>query len=164
MDEKELKVIEITSLDQLPKAGDEVLVEFDAEGARHRIKAKRLSHRQWTELNFSLPQPSPPDRMGPRGLEPNFKNVDYLSELDKRFQALSLLRIAATLVVPIPGGTVEQKANYIAENLSEGFVSAVYIAIATLHGEGDAVAQRVDTFHSDGDAGDAGDEELGDKA
>ena len=151
----------VTSLDDLPSAGDTIWIEFTAEGGIYEIETRRLSHADWMQIDFDLPHESPPQRVGKRGVEYNYEDVDYLKRVGQRQQTLALRRIAASLTMPIAGNDLEQKARTISTTKPVGFVNALYGALSALHGEGEAdVVERV--FHKATAAPDVGVKDAGD--
>lgn len=114
------------------------LVEFDMGDTEFEVSMKRISFRQWREIEDSVPVVVPPERVQGKQKRFAYDHPRYRDEQDERMNRIGVLRVAASVVDDVPGKTLEERADFLAENLTIGMVLRMYRWLAEMHGEGES--------------------------
>ncbi len=133
-----------------------VELEFE-DGEILEVELRELSFKEWQALGYSVTEPGAPHIADKRGRkEYDYNEPNYLQKRAQASDRRNILRLAAAMVEPVPGETVEEKADYLAENLDPVMLGGLLQAIF-LRGEqiSARVVERAGSFHGSGSNGHA---------
>ncbi len=157
-DEKQQeKTRRAATLADLTIANYTVELEFE-DGEILEVEMRELSFKQWQELGYSVTEPGAPHITTAKGGKTyDYNDPPYLQLRAQANDRRNILRLAAAMVEDVPGETVEEKADYLAENLDPvmlgGLLQAVYLRGEQITAR---VVERAGSFHGSGSNGNAG--------
>lgn len=131
-----------------------------ANARRETIEIRILSYHRWHEIGAMVTDPVMPETRWnalARSKEPNPDDPDYRRERYMAKVKRDAMRAADAIEgggTPIPGGDLEQKAEWLADNLDGGVMNALIVFLyRAIEGGGARIKARADSFHSIRDVG-----------
>lgn len=116
-------------------------------------KMRTLSIGEWDEIGRSVPQPQPMVSGFNKHNEPIYdeKSPDYLSKCNAADAQRNQRRLAASLLIDIPGATLAEKGEAIATKMDAGVARQLMAALLALtFGGVGRIDRRADSFHTNG--------------
>lgn len=153
-EKRELEIIGTAkSLDDGMTYEAEIIVELPDDKAMI-FKMRTLSIGEWDEIGGTVPQPGPPVSGFKKGTaEPiyNEKDAGYLAACNAADSKRMQRRLAAALVLDIPGETIEEKGDAIGTKMDAGVTRQLLGALMALtFGGVSRVDRRAESFHTNG--------------
>jgi hypothetical protein len=150
MDSNDIR--KVTSLLDLAKEKPktvELHVEYNDDTIA--LDVELLSNYDWMQLDHEVPYPERVrDGVTAQGTRYDYNHPDYQRGLRERVTRVQLKCMARCIQATIPGETNDEQANWLHENYSLGFLSAIAVKLNELHTEGEAtIVHRSKTFLGD---------------
>ena len=137
----------ITSLTQLPSRDLPVTIEIEGQDEMIVIPCRALTFRRYQEIGRMVPDVAPPTMAGKNGILYDWQNPEYKAKQEAVQEQRNMLRLAEFVQADIPGNTLQDKADYIANELEMGVVYALKSAMdKTMQGGGASVSAREANF------------------
>jgi len=151
---RELEIIgTATSLDDGMTYEAEIVVELPNDKAII-YKMRTLSVGEWDDIGRTVPQPGAPVSGFKKGsAEPiyNERDAGYLAACAAADAERSWRRLAAALLIDIPGDTLEQKAEAIGTKMDASVTRQLMSALLSLtFGGVSRIDRRAESFHTIG--------------
>lgn len=144
----ETKTTPITSLLQLPSRDVPVKIEIEGQDDPIVIPCRALTLKRYQEIGRMVADVQPPSMAGKTGMMYDWQNPDYRAKQEAVQEQRNMLRLAEFVQADIPGASLQEKADWMADNLEMGVIYALKSAMdRTLQGGGAAVNARAETFH-----------------
>lgn len=152
----------ITDLADTSLIKDRITLRLEFDDEIWEFQGRRLSNYEWMRYEREEPPPAPPKKHVRSGVDWDYDHPDHRRKLTERIERISYKRIAACLSEIIPGATIDEKVEYLNNNLTQGVIVNIYQLLVQAHSEGEAVIERSHSFRRDGTATVEGDDEARD--
>ena|SRR5690554_4105112 len=136
----------LTDLTQLPGRDIDVRIELDG-GQAIVIPCRALTFKRYQEIGRMVTDPMPPVMAGPKGKIYDFQDPVYQSKRDEANERRRYLRLAEFVRAEMPGETLQEQADWLADHLEMGILMALARQMdSTLSGGMAAIEARAATF------------------
>lgn len=147
---KERSITPVLSLDDLSTMQVNVEIEL-LNGDILAVPIKTLTYREWLEIGWEVPAPTPPISGVDASKRPVFNHNDpgYLANLERVNMERNYRRLLRALQIPIPGNTVDEQLDALKSKLDGAICRQLLNAINETGMAGEArIAARAESFRA----------------
>ena len=157
--------VAVTNFSQLPRAGQDRVIEAEHDGVVYELPIRLLSRYEWEQvaLDEDIPPTEVPLLHMRGGNIPNENDKGYRLKEDWRIMTIHMRRLVKASTAQFEGRGYREQAENIMKAHPPGVLDSLYAALAGAHWEGTAqVRTKPRPFLEAGDIPSAGNE--GDEA
>ena len=157
---RELK--ELQSLADLPPLEETIDLVFQRPEGNYQFTLARLSHEEWNKIRHSEPDPDIPEKINRATglLEWDHTSFKAQRKINEREGRIELKLVTASVVTPIPGGNLDEKADWLSKYLRQGELETLSATINAMRVQDGSAIITAERFQAVADTRDVGDGEV----
>ena len=135
-------------IDLLPAREFDVKIEIKGQAEPVVIPCRALSYKRYQEIRRLIPETPVPAMGGPRGKIYDTENPEYKQKRTEANEQRNYLCLAEFIQADIPGDSLQDRADWLANNMEMGIVNELLSQmLGTVENGRAAIEGRAATFH-----------------